>query len=295
MDAAADAVEAGEAHVGEVVVHHEGGHAGAVHLEGEEHDVEHEAQVVLAAGGDACGGATDGRGLHGGHPTLAVGLGLTDFFGEFDTLLDFTHGGEVFVELLLVAAAELGFEAVCVVEHEVEDAFVALAAAAVVEKLVEGLLGEDFLRRGRGGRAPGDVGGVDRREAAVRAVAGPLGAEHDAGHRSEFTRLCRDELIHRGADFDIGGGFFHLQAAKHVHLRVVAAFAFDGRGVPKSGEDVHMLLEPFERRERFFESHAAGRCVGTPVMRIDAIAREAHGEPTRRGVIFGGFSSESVD
>lgn len=248
VDAAADAVEAGEAHVREVVVHHEGGDARAVHLEGEEHDVEHEAQVVLAAGGDAGGGAAERDGLHGGLPTLAVGLGLADFFGELDALLDLAHGGQILVELLLVATAELRFEAAGVFEHEVEDAFVALAAAAVVKELVEGLLREDFLRRGRGGRAPGDVGGVNRREAAVGAVAGPLGAEHDAGHGREFASVRGDELIHRGADLDIGGGLFHLQAAEHVHLRVMAAFAFDGGGVPQALKYVYVLLEPFERR-----------------------------------------------
>ena len=71
-------------------------------------------------------------------------------------------------------------------------------------------------------------------------------------HEDDPHRLAgfrRDELIHRGANLDIGGGFFHLQAAKHVHLRVVAAFAFHGRGIPKALKHVHVLLEPFERAE----------------------------------------------
>lgn len=295
MNAATDAVEAGEAHVREVIVHHESGDTRAIHLEGEEHDVEHETQMVLATRGDAGGGTSERDSLHAGLPAVAVGLGLTDFFGKLDALLDLTHGGQILVEFLFVATAELGFEAAGVFEHEVEDAFVALAAAAVVEELVKSLLGEDFLRRGRGGRAPGDVGGVDRGEAAVGAVAGPLGAEHDAGHGREFAGVRGDELIHRGADLDISGGLFYLQAAKHIHLRIVAAFAFHGRGVPEASEDVHMLLESFERGERLFEDHATGRCFGTPVVWVYAIPGEAHGEPTRRGVVFDRFSSKSAD
>ncbi len=249
VDAAADAVEAGEAHVREVIVHHEGGHTGAVHLESEEHDVEHEAQVVLAARRDTGGGAAERDRFHTGLPALAVGLGLTDFFGELDALLDLAHGGQVFVELLFVAAAELRFEAAGVFEHEVEDAFVALALAAIIKELVKGLLGEDFLRRGRRGRAPGNVGGINRREAAVSAVAGAFGAQHDTRDRRELAGMRGDELVHRGPDLDIGGGLFHLEATKHVHLRVVATFAFQGRWVPKALKHVHMLLESFERGE----------------------------------------------
>lgn len=60
VDAAADTVQAGEAHVRQVVIHHERRHVGAIHLKGEEHDVEHEAQVRLAALGNASSGSADG-------------------------------------------------------------------------------------------------------------------------------------------------------------------------------------------------------------------------------------------
>ena len=42
-------------------------------------------------------------------------------FGLLDPPLDFADAGQVFVELLLVASAELLLEAACVVEHEIED------------------------------------------------------------------------------------------------------------------------------------------------------------------------------
>ena len=42
VNAAADAIQTGEAHVGEVVVHHERGYTSAVHLEGQNHDIKHE-------------------------------------------------------------------------------------------------------------------------------------------------------------------------------------------------------------------------------------------------------------
>ena len=158
MDAAADAVEAGESHVGKIVIHHERGNAGAVHLEGEHHDVEHEAEMLLAAGWDARAGAFERGHFHRGLPAGTVGFCLADFFGQLDPLLDLAHGGEVFIELLFVALTELGFEAVRVIEHEVEDALVALAFAAVIKELVEGLLGEDFLWCRRRRRAPRDVG-----------------------------------------------------------------------------------------------------------------------------------------
>lgn len=47
VDARGDSLEAGETHVREIVVQHEGRDTGAVHLEGEEEDVEHEPQVIL--------------------------------------------------------------------------------------------------------------------------------------------------------------------------------------------------------------------------------------------------------
>ncbi len=79
VDAAADAVQAGETHVRQVVIHHERGHAGAIHLEGQQHDVKHEAQVRFAALGNASSGSADGWCGDGRMPALTVRFRQADF------------------------------------------------------------------------------------------------------------------------------------------------------------------------------------------------------------------------
>ena len=105
----------------------------------------------------------------------------------------------------------------------------------------------------------------------------------------------RDELVHRGADFDIGGGLLHLKAAEHVHLWIVTAFTFHGGRIPQALEHANVLLQRLQRRERFHELHASRALRGAPVMRINAVAGKAHGEASRCGVVLDRFCSEGAD
>lgn len=174
--AAFDVAKEAEVHAGQVVVEHHGGDAGAVHLKREDHDVELELEVIAHIGGDAGFGSGKGGGGDGGLPAVAVGVGFAKLVGFLDALFEFADRGKIFVELVGVAAADLATQAVGIAEDGVEHAFVAASFGAVVEELVEGLLGIDFLRGRGGGAAPGDVGGVDGGESAVGAVAWAFGA-----------------------------------------------------------------------------------------------------------------------
>lgn len=249
MNTAADAIEAWEAHVGEVVVHHERGHTGAVHLESQNHDVKHQSEVIFGASRDTGGWARDGGCFHAWLPASTLGFDLTDFFGQFDSLFDLAHGGEVFVEFLLVALTELWLQSIGIFEHEIENAFIAFPAAAIVKELIKGLLGEDFLgcRGGRG--APRDVSRVDAGKARIGAVAGPLGAEDDAWDGGEFACLGSDELIHGGAHLHVGGGFFDFQSTEDIHLGIMPAFTFDRGGIPETFKNADVLFEGLKRRQ----------------------------------------------
>ena len=154
VQGALDAAPVTEVHAGEVVVEHQRGHSGSVHLEGEHEQVEHQIHVILGMGRQASGGSREGGVADGGQPTLSAGFLLTKFLGLFDALFEFADGGQVLVHFEQVALAEVFFEALRLCLNQVEHGAVALAFAAVVEELVEGLLGVDFLWRWRGGGAP---------------------------------------------------------------------------------------------------------------------------------------------
>ena len=98
-----------EGPVTSLVREQERGDARRIGLEGQDHHVEHEPDMVGEAAGNA-GGRLDG--------------GVRDVFetlGLLNSPLDFADARQVFVELLMVAFPELALEARGVVEHEIED------------------------------------------------------------------------------------------------------------------------------------------------------------------------------
>ena len=97
--------------VGTFVGEDEGGDASAVGLEGQRHHVEHEMQMFFVIFEIGLGGMS------------AFGETRHGFFGQFDSAFDFADGGEVFVELALIALADAGLEAPSVIGDEIEHAF----------------------------------------------------------------------------------------------------------------------------------------------------------------------------
>ena len=146
---------------------HAGGDAGHVGLEGQDHQVAHQAEVLGEVGRAPPAGLTASVGR----------LDRRQGLGAGDPQFQLADAGEVLVELLAVGAAEPVVQAPGVVEHGVEDAGpepVPLEAVGVVgplgEEAVEDEPGVDLGRQGRGRRPPGDRVLVDARIAAV-AVA----------------------------------------------------------------------------------------------------------------------------
>ena len=98
-------------------------------------------------------------------------------FGLLDPALDFANAGQVFVELLMVVLAELSFEAAGVVEHEIEDRPLLLAAERQVlaalarrpgaEKPLEDQPRVRLRRDRQGGAAPRQVELIGARVAGV--------------------------------------------------------------------------------------------------------------------------------
>ncbi len=88
----------------------EGRDARGIGLEGKQHHVKHELDVVAETRRNPVG-RFDRR----------IGRLAVESLGFGDALLDLAHAGEIFIELLLVAAAELFAQAAGVVEDEIQD------------------------------------------------------------------------------------------------------------------------------------------------------------------------------
>ena len=242
VDAPADAIQSGEAHIGKVVVHHEGGNPGAVHLESQHQDVEHEAEMLFGQCRDAGAGPGDGGSLHGGSPSLSPGFCFAELLRLGNPLFQVPHRAEILIQFLAIPVTQLGAQTFGVIHDQIEDALVTDPFAAIVEQLIESLLGENFLGSGGGRAAPGEVGRVDRGEAGVGAVTRTLRAHHHAGDRRELTGMSGNDLVHGDPDFDIGRGLFHLQPGKDIHLGIMPAFPLNRGRIPKAFEHGDLLF-----------------------------------------------------
>ena len=286
----------GEAAIGTVVGEEEGGDAGGVGLEGEDLEVEHQADVVLVVVGDA-----GGLGV--------IGEGLGELGGVAEAALDVADGGEVLVEFLFVGGAELALEGLGVFEDEVEDALVVefalgaggvfFGAVAAGEEALEGELGVALGGEGRGFAFPGQVEliGTGIAAVAVAGAAGFVAAEFEGGKAGELAEVFGGDLVDGNAVADVGaGGFAGLDAGEEagVSAGVVAAAVAIGLGlfVFEAGDDLEVGLEVLEGSEGAAEGVVAAVLAGGPVSHVFAVGRVDEGDA--EGGLAAGFGGANA-
>ena len=173
--------------VAALVGHDERADARQVALEGQGHQVVHQADVLGVVLRNA------------GRPRIVGQRLIRGALGRFDARFQLADRAEILVELALVLGAEPGVQIVGVFEHEVEHALFELLAlgallggAAHGKQPLEDQLGVDFLGLGRALGAPGDVGRVGAAIARV-AVAGlraAIAAQLERGKLRLAADLC---------------------------------------------------------------------------------------------------------
>ena len=123
---------------------------------------------------------------------------LLPFAGDGESLLQFSHGGQILIETAFVVAAEVTLEAADVIAHGVEDAAAILKAFERGGSLFGIALDEHFAKQGRwavfGGQQHAIAGPG---EATVRLV--DVHAQVQRGKARLLTELFRRELIERNA------------------------------------------------------------------------------------------------
>jgi len=230
------------------VAEHEGGDAGIVGPEGEDEDVEHEADMFKVCVGNAWAWAIH-RKLALVDPTL-----LRAEAGR-EALLDGANAVEVFVKAGLIGFAATGAEGFGLFAHHIEDACVIALEGFdervvpgvdpgnnfcfwIAEEPVEGELRNDLFRYGRLGVGPTEEGAESTRKAAasgVDACAGRIDAELEAGQGGTEADALRGELIDGGAtgiEVTADGAFDIAATEPGWHFGPVA-IAPDGVFVPK--------------------------------------------------------------
>src|SRR5205807_1404968 len=163
-----------------------------------------------------------------------------------NALLDLADAGEIFIQLLLIAVAELIAEAPGIVEDEVEnrsllllpllERFLALSGRTGAEETLEyqprvGLGGH---RRGR--RLPGKVvlirAGISG--IAVARFAHGIARQLEGWEACQRACLRSGDLVNGNAAMDVGaGGFFHAHAGEEgsAGAGVVTGAVGAGRGI----------------------------------------------------------------
>ena len=192
--------------------------------------------------------------MNSGRPCGAVfGLGLVHAH-PFDPLFDIADAGQVFVELGLVARADLAAELRSAILDAVEDAEVA-QAAAVLEEAVKCKRGVHLVGHRRVGALPGDVRAVGVGVVGfVVAGHGLLAGEDEARLRGFLADAIGEYLVEADAAVD-DGALGDRDAGEQVagHRRVDAQTG--GGLVEQSVDNVDLRLQRFERRKRLAELH----------------------------------------
>ena len=265
-----------EAAVAAVVGEHQRGDAGGVGLESQHHHVHQQAEVLLVAARIAFR-----RGLAG------VGW-QAHGFGLLDLLLDLADAGQVFVELLLVAAAEVAVEGLGVVLDEVEHRLLGGVAAAEAFGSFLGIAGaeepfEDRARvrlRGHGlvFRAPGKVELVGAGVAGITGtgLADAVGGEFQRGQAGLVADGVGGDLVDRDAEVDVRAGGLAGAAAGQESgdtAGVVAGAVATGGGelLLEAGEDLEVGAVGLHRLEGRAHLVAAGGAVWPPVLQVHAV------------------------
>ena len=283
-----------------LICQHEGAHARHVGLERQHHHVAHQLRVLLVALGDVFRHLVAGR--HGG-------IRRNHLLRALDAQLDLADGGEIFVELLPVAPADLRAQRLRVFEDEIQDALVISRAPLLPLGLRLGqLAGEkpledqpriDLARHRRGFVAPRDVVGI---RARIAAVAFPRGL---AGLEAEFQRGKARVLAEHGRRDLIGGdAHAHVRALAFQRLRagepaprrarvIAAAVAVRAAAVLReAAEHEQLVLMLLERREDVGQLEIRADRGGRPVRHVSAIRHEHERHAQRRGLAAGGERAE---
>ena len=282
-----------EAAVAAIVGEHEGGDAGRVGFEGQHHHVHHQAQVLLIAAGFA------GRRGLAGVGWQAHGFGLLDLF------LDLADAGQVFIELVLVAAAEAAVEGFRVVLDEVEHRLLGGVAAAEALGALLGIAGPEEPLEDRAGIRLGGhrlVFGPPRQVELVGAgVAGIAGAglADTVGGKLEGRQagLVADglggDLVDRDAEVDVGAGGLAGAAAGEeggdaAGVVAGAVAAVGGVLLLEAGVDLEVPAVGLHRLEGRAHLVAAGGAVRPPVLEIHPVRDVEIGHPQGRAAGGGG-------
>ena len=200
---------------------------------------------------------------------------------EFDALLDLAHAREVLVELLLVAAIEIGVHRLRIGEHVIEDGvLLGLPAAQVGHALLRGTVPEQALEHearivlGRQRlvvRAPGHVvfvgAGVAR--IAVTGLAHGVAAQLQRRETRVVPDLVGHHLVDGDAGMDVGAGGLldtHTREERGARARVVAR-AIGARvcaEVVETADHLQMLVYLREGRQRGREREIRAAFAGGP-------------------------------
>ena len=197
-----------------------------------------------------------------------------------DAHLDAAHARQVVVEPVSVRRARRPPETRGGIVHEVQQA-AAGPARATLEQTIERTRWMRLLRRGRIGAPPRDVRAVGQREAClVRPANRRLARQHKAG-RSCLSDALREHLIDGHARSHDRARAERRAGEKIAGLRRVDARP-DGRLVEQAVDHVDLVLHRLERLERSAQLHRGAASARPPVVAVDAIAHDQHGEPLRK-------------
>ena len=261
-----------EGAVGAVGGGHEADDAGGVGLEGEQHQVVHDPNVFAVFDGDP-GGCVHARILW-----------QAEALGFLDADFEFAHAGEVLVEFLLIARAELGLHGAGVVADEVEDGpllllareeqGVALAGGAGAKEPLEKEPWVALGREGRVRRGPGEVVlvGAGVAVVAVAGFADRVGGDLEGGETGEVPDLARDELVDGDAVADVGLAFAQAGAgeegaggARVIAAAVIASLVGGFGGLmPQPADHLQVLLAGREWFQRGAEGEVGAGGRGPP-------------------------------
>ena len=192
---------------------------------------------------------------------------VLELFGPFQPAFDFPDAGEVFIELLLIVAAELLLERAGVVKDEIEDRALLLAAQVeVLAALARRTGAEEPLehqariglgRDGHRGIAPRQVEliGAGIAGIAVARLPHAVAGELQRGKPGQVADPLGRHLVDRDARVDVGAGRLPDPDARQerpARPRMVArpVQAAIGIEVVQSAQDLDLLLDLFQRLQR---------------------------------------------
>ena len=169
--------QVGEAQGRVIVVEFQRRDPRGVGLKAENQDVAHQPHVLADVLRNAVGRAVHVRLVECRSPALQ----FAPLAGVFDPLLDVAHRVEIFVELPLVAGADLAAEPLGIRQHRVQHALVA-GRHLILEQAIEGQGRIKLQRRRRRRRAPRNVRAVEHRVILVDRRVRSFAAQNEARH-----------------------------------------------------------------------------------------------------------------